>query len=170
MWLPSGSQAGHAYLSSSAGEHDDGHVPIGARREPEAPVRRCGVLLSGCGRSATGLADLLASGPRSITDLAAATGADAQSVYRVLRALASRELFREDGDRRFALTPLADPLRQDATHSIRPHCGAVVRPTDAPGANWSTASEPVNLPSMSMANRSLTTLPRTEHLRRSSTT
>jgi DNA-binding IclR family transcriptional regulator len=67
-----------------------------------------------------GIADLLASGPRSIADLSAATGADAQSLYRVLRALASRGLFREGGDSRFALTPLADPLRQDATHSIRP--------------------------------------------------
>jgi hypothetical protein len=26
----------------------------------------------------------------------------------------------EDGDKRFSLTPLADPLRQDAAHSIRP--------------------------------------------------
>jgi hypothetical protein len=37
-----------------------------------------------------GVADLLASGPRPIADLAAATGADAQSLYRVLRALTSR--------------------------------------------------------------------------------
>ena len=66
-----------------------------------------------------GVADLLASGPRSIADLSAATGVDAQSLYRVLRALASRGLFREEGDKRFSLTPLADPLRQDAPHSIR---------------------------------------------------
>ena len=67
-----------------------------------------------------GVADLLASGPQSIADLSAATGVDAQSLYRVLRALASRGLFREDGDQRFSLTPLAEPLRQDAPHSIRP--------------------------------------------------
>ena len=66
-----------------------------------------------------GVADLLAFGPRSIADLSAATGVDAQSLYRVLRALASRGLFREEGDKRFSLTPLADPLRQDAPHSIR---------------------------------------------------
>jgi hypothetical protein len=66
-----------------------------------------------------GVADLLASGPRSIADLSAATGADAQSLYRVLRALASRGLFREDDDQRFSLTTLAEPLRQDAAH-IRP--------------------------------------------------
>jgi hypothetical protein len=67
-----------------------------------------------------GVADLLASGPLSIVDLFAATGADARSLYRVLRALASRGLFREDDHQRFSLTPLADPLRRDAAHSIRP--------------------------------------------------
>jgi hypothetical protein len=67
-----------------------------------------------------GVADLLASSPRPIADLSAATGVDAQSLYRVLRALASRGLFREDGDKRDSLTPLAEPLRQDAPHSIRP--------------------------------------------------
>jgi hypothetical protein len=67
-----------------------------------------------------GVADLLASGPRSIVDLCAVTGVDAQSLYRVLRALASRGLFREDDGKRFSLTPLAEPLRQDAPHSIRP--------------------------------------------------
>ena len=67
-----------------------------------------------------GVADLLAPGPRSIVDLSAATGADAQSLYRVLRALASQGLFREDDDQRFSLTPLAEPLRQDVPHSIRP--------------------------------------------------
>jgi hypothetical protein len=66
-----------------------------------------------------GVADLLASGPRSIADLSAATGVDAQSLYRVLRALASRGLFREEGDKRFSLTPLADPLTsgRPAQHS-----------------------------------------------------
>jgi hypothetical protein len=67
-----------------------------------------------------GVADLLAPGPRSIADLAAATGTDGQSLYRLLRALTSRGLFREDGDQRFSLTPPADPLRRDAPHSIRP--------------------------------------------------
>ena len=55
-----------------------------------------------------------------MADLSAATGVDAQSLYRVLRALASRGLFREDDDQRFSLTTLAEPLRQDAAHSIRP--------------------------------------------------
>src|SRR5215203_4354637 len=67
-----------------------------------------------------GVADLLAPGPQSIADLSEAAGVDAQSLYRVLRALASRGLFREDDDQQFSLTPLADPLRRDAPQSIRP--------------------------------------------------
>jgi hypothetical protein len=66
-----------------------------------------------------GVADLLASGPQSTADLAAATGVDAQSLRRVLRALASRGLFRDDGDQRFSLTPLAEPLRRDDAQSVR---------------------------------------------------
>ena len=67
-----------------------------------------------------GVADLLAAGPRSVADLAAATGVDAQSLYRVLRALASRGLFRDDGNTGFSLTPAAEPLRRDDPHSVRP--------------------------------------------------
>ena len=119
-----------------------------------------------------GVADLLAHGPRSIADLSAATAANAQSLYRVLRALASRGLFREDDDQRFSLTPLASRCaRTPLTAFVLRHCGAEVRPTGAPGVTWRTACEPVSLPSiMSMANRSLTTLPSSQRLRRSSTT
>ena len=62
---------------------------------------------------------LLAHGARPIADLSAATGVDAHSLYCVLRALASRGLFREDDNQRFSLTPLAGPLRGDAPQSIR---------------------------------------------------
>jgi hypothetical protein len=67
-----------------------------------------------------GVADLLAAGPRSVADLAAATGVDSQSLYRVLRALASRGLFQDDGNKGFSLTPAAEPLRRDDPHSVRP--------------------------------------------------
>ena len=40
-----------------------------------------------------GVADLLASGARSIADLSAVPGVDARSLYRVLRALASPGCF-----------------------------------------------------------------------------
>lgn len=65
-----------------------------------------------------GIADLLANGPRAVDELAEATGTDAPSLYRLLRALASMGIFAED-DERFRLTPLAEPLRSDAPRSVR---------------------------------------------------
>ena len=87
---------------------------------PAASVRRFGVLLPGCGGSATRRCRSPCIWSTVDRRPLAATGVDAQSLYRVLRALASRGLFRDDGDQRFSLTPLAEPLRQDAPHSIRP--------------------------------------------------
>lgn len=66
-----------------------------------------------------GIADLLADGPRPVDELARATGTDAPSLYRLLRALASMGIFAEDDERRFRLTPLAEPLRTDAPRSVR---------------------------------------------------
>lgn len=66
-----------------------------------------------------GIADHLADGPRSVAELAAATGADARSLYRLLRALASVGVFRERRDGQFALTLLAATLRRAAPGSIR---------------------------------------------------
>src|SRR6185503_13410617 len=53
-----------------------------------------------------GIADLLADGPRSSDDLAAATGSHPRALYRLLRALAAVGVFREEAERRFALTPM----------------------------------------------------------------
>jgi SAM-dependent methyltransferase len=58
------------------------------------------------------IADRLKDGPQSIEDLAAATKTDTRSLYRLLRALASVEIFAEEEGRRFCLTPLGEPLRQ----------------------------------------------------------
>jgi hypothetical protein len=66
-----------------------------------------------------GIADLLADGPRTCDDLAAATETHPASLYRLLRALASVEIFAEESDRRFGLTPLADLLRTGANGSLR---------------------------------------------------
>ena len=66
-----------------------------------------------------GIADLLRVGPGTAEDLAAATGTHAPSLYRVLRALASVGIFAEDAEGRFALTPLAAPLRSDGPGSLR---------------------------------------------------
>jgi hypothetical protein len=66
-----------------------------------------------------GVADLLAAGPRPVSELAAATGTHERSLYRVLRSLAGAGVFREAGERVFELTPLAEPLRSDAPASVR---------------------------------------------------
>lgn len=66
-----------------------------------------------------GVADMLAQGPRSITKLAAYTGAHERSLYRVMRSLASIGVFREVEPKVFALTHYADALRSDAPNSFR---------------------------------------------------
>ena len=66
-----------------------------------------------------GIADLLAEGPRSAEELAAATETHADALYRVLRALASVGIFSEVSPSRFALTSLADLLRSGAPNSLR---------------------------------------------------
>jgi hypothetical protein len=57
-----------------------------------------------------GIADLIEKAPRSAAELAKETKTDPQSLYRLLRALASVEIFAEDEQRRFSLTPLAECL------------------------------------------------------------
>ena len=66
-----------------------------------------------------GIADLLKDGPKSASELAAATATNADALYRILRALASVGVFAEAGERQFALTPLSETLRRDAPDSIR---------------------------------------------------
>ena len=66
-----------------------------------------------------GLADLLADGPQSADALAATTGANADALYRVLRALASIGVFAETMERHFTLTPMARLLQQDHPYSVR---------------------------------------------------
>jgi hypothetical protein len=66
-----------------------------------------------------GIADLLVDGPRSSQALAEATGTDTQSLYRLLRALASVGVFAEVGGDSFELTPMANLLRTDVPGSLR---------------------------------------------------
>jgi hypothetical protein len=66
-----------------------------------------------------GVADHLGDGPRSIDDLAQATGAHPDSLFRLLRTLASLGVFREDSDGRFALTALGSTLQSDGPESVR---------------------------------------------------
>lgn len=66
-----------------------------------------------------GIADLLKDGPHSSEELATATGVDARSLYRVLRALASVGVFLEGSPGYFELTPLAECLQTDRSESLR---------------------------------------------------
>ena len=66
-----------------------------------------------------GVADLLAARPRTAAELAAETGADAPSLYRILRALASVGVFSERDGGTFELTPPAEFLRSDVPGSLR---------------------------------------------------
>lgn len=66
-----------------------------------------------------GLADHLASGPKSADDLAKLSQAHAPSVARLLRALASVGVFTEQEAGQFANTPLSDTLRVDSPTSTR---------------------------------------------------
>jgi O-methyltransferase domain len=66
-----------------------------------------------------GIADLLADGPRPSDELAALTACDPDAFYRLMRALARSGVFEEQDGRRFVLTPLGEPLREDHERSLR---------------------------------------------------
>ncbi len=66
-----------------------------------------------------GIADLVAERPMTAGELAAATGAHADSLYRILRMLAARGIFSEDDKRRFHLTSAASILRSNVEGSLR---------------------------------------------------
>jgi hypothetical protein len=73
------------------------------------------------------VADHLADGPRTAEDLARRTGTHGPSLRRVLRLLAVKGLFRENGQGAFELTESGQPLRSDVPGSQQP---AVMMITD----------------------------------------
>src|SRR5918992_5157617 len=66
-----------------------------------------------------GIPDSLARGPRTATELAQAAGVPEDTLYRVLRALASVGLFVETPPRRFSLTEAGELLVSGAPGSMR---------------------------------------------------
>lgn len=66
-----------------------------------------------------GIADHLTNGEKSYTELAIATNTNEQSLYRLLRALASVGIFAETATGEFAMTPLAAFLQSDTSSSLR---------------------------------------------------
>lgn len=65
-----------------------------------------------------GIADHIKDEPKTTEELAAATGAHAPSLFRVLRALASVGVITQEGNR-FGGTPLSETLCADSPNSIR---------------------------------------------------
>lgn len=66
-----------------------------------------------------GVADLVATEALRPSEIAAKLGANADALYRILRALASIGVFREDANGRFEQTVLSEYLRSDIPGSMR---------------------------------------------------
>src|SRR5205823_3252859 len=66
-----------------------------------------------------GIADFLSGGPRTAAEIAARVDANADALYRILRALAGIGIFREVDDGRFGQTPISEYLRSDVPGSMR---------------------------------------------------
>jgi hypothetical protein len=64
-----------------------------------------------------GLADHLAEGPLQVEELADRTGANAQALFRMLRALESMGIFKQTDHHTFANTPVSDLLRKNSPDS-----------------------------------------------------
>ncbi len=64
-----------------------------------------------------GIPDMLSEGPQSISDIARITGTHAPSLYRVMRALASVGIFREQENEIFLQTPLSAFLKSGLLRS-----------------------------------------------------
>jgi hypothetical protein len=75
-----------------------------------------------------GVADHLADGPKTSQALAQELAVDPEALYRLLRACASFGLLSEGEARTFALPPLGDLLRSNATGSLRDYALAIVGP------------------------------------------
>lgn len=76
-----------------------------------------------------GIADQLAEGTRTTDELASAVGADPDSLYRLLRALASVGVVEELDQRRFALAELGLGLRSDTPGSLAGWAVYIGRPS-----------------------------------------
>ena len=81
-----------------------------------------------CVAAELGIADLLAAGGRTSEELADATRTNADALYRLLRALASIGILREEEGRLFSLAKLGEPLRSDAPDSVAAIAVHVGRP------------------------------------------
>ncbi len=65
------------------------------------------------------LADRLADGAKTLSQLAAAANTHEPSLYRLLRALTSVGVFQKNSDGHYENSPLSETLRSDNPHSLR---------------------------------------------------
>ncbi|MET3223484.1 hypothetical protein ABIF35_004271 [Bradyrhizobium japonicum] len=72
-----------------------------------------------CVAAKLGLADQLASGPKSASELAGPMQVHAPSLHRLMRTLASLGILTEQSAQRFALTTLGEALKTGAPGSAR---------------------------------------------------
>jgi hypothetical protein len=79
------------------------------------------------------LSDLLAGGPKSVDDLAAATESDASTLYELMHGLANAGVFEEKPGRTFSATRLSELLRSDRPVSFASWARFVGRPCDEDG-------------------------------------
>jgi len=98
-----------------------------------------------------GIADMLSDGAKSVEELAIATNTHAPTLYRILRALASKGIFAEEKNGQFILTPLAEPLQNDAPDSVRHF--AIMYGSDWHNEAWSNLLHSVQTGETAFDNR-----------------
>jgi O-methyltransferase domain/Dimerisation domain len=91
-----------------------------------------------CAAARLGIADALGDEVRSVDHLAEMCHADADALFRLLRALASIGITEETTPKHFRLTPLGRPLRRDVIQSAWP---AVVFWADLLAEEWSLLTD-----------------------------
>ena len=69
--------------------------------------------------AALGLGDVIDAEPRAVDEIGAQVGADGGSLYRLLRALTTIGIFRENDEHHFTATPMSELLRSDHPRSMR---------------------------------------------------
>ncbi|MBI3359783.1 MAG: methyltransferase [Chloroflexi bacterium] len=81
-----------------------------------------------------GIADLLADSAKTSEELARATSTNPSALFRLLRALAGRGVFRQNESGLFENTALSEPLRSDSPTSVRDYL--IYAPNDGNVRAW----------------------------------
>src|SRR5215204_1807215 len=101
-------------LASASNEGERESLRIALQRILASPVEVATISVV----AKRGIADLVKTGPRHVDDLAQATGANPDALYRVLRLAASLGVLEEVSERVFGTTPYA-ALLEDGEGSMR---------------------------------------------------